>query len=227
TKKEFFANLCLTFHSWSLSINDFWKRWHISLTSWFTDYLYIPLGGNRKGTLRKYVNTMIVFGVSGLWHGASWNYVAWGMLHAVYKVLGDVKNTLFGKHRNKQALSFSTKIRKGIVTFALVDFAWIFFAANSFKEAVGIICQMTVTFRTTGVLSLGLSAKNWGILIVSMCLLMIVDLLHERGVSINKLFAEQEIWFRWLAYLTLLWVIIMFGIYGPSYDTSTFIYFQF
>ncbi|MCD7726043.1 MAG: MBOAT family protein [Clostridiales bacterium] len=211
----------------ALSINDFWKRWHISLTSWFTDYLYIPLGGNRKGILRKYINTLIVFGVSGLWHGARWNFVAWGMFHAIYKILGDLKNTFLRRYWKEKTLSFSAKLRKCVVTFALVDFAWIFFAANSFKDAIGIISQMTVFYRKVSIFSLGLSVRNWGILIGSILLLMIVDILHEKNVSINKMFMEQETWFRWLVYLIFLWVIIMFGIYGSSYDTSTFIYFQF
>lgn len=114
----------------ALSINDFWKRWHISLTSWFTDYLYIPLGGNRKGTFRKYINTLIVFGVSGLWHGASWNYVAWGLLHAFYKITGDIKNRLLKNRLKEKALTFSVKIRKCVITFLLVDFAWIFFCSG-------------------------------------------------------------------------------------------------
>lgn len=76
------------------NIKDFWRRWHISLTSWFTDYLYIPLGGNRNGRHRKYLNILIVFGVSGLWHGASWNFIVWGLLHAIYQIIGDIKQYL-------------------------------------------------------------------------------------------------------------------------------------
>ena len=76
------------------NIKDFWRRWHISLTSWFTDYLYIPLGGNRNGQHRKCLNILIVFGVSGLWHGASWNFIVWGLLHAIYQIIGDIKQYL-------------------------------------------------------------------------------------------------------------------------------------
>lgn len=76
------------------NIKDFWRRWHISLTSWFTDYLYIPLGGNRNLRHRKYLNILIVFGVSGLWHGASWNFIVWGLLHAIYQIIGDIKQYL-------------------------------------------------------------------------------------------------------------------------------------
>lgn len=70
------------------SIAEFWQRWHISLSTWFRDYLYIPLGGNRKGTLRKYLNVLVTFAVSGLWHGAQWNYMAWGLLNGLYQVIG-------------------------------------------------------------------------------------------------------------------------------------------
>ena len=74
----------------SASVAEFWRRWHISLSSWFRDYLYIPLGGNRKGKIRKYINLLITFGVSGLWHGADWSYVIWGLLNGVWQVIGDL-----------------------------------------------------------------------------------------------------------------------------------------
>lgn len=93
------------------SIHDFWRRWHISLTSWFTDYLYIPLGGNRKGILRKMINTMIIFLISGLWHGASWHYVIWGGIHGIYQNIGTCIHVL--KHKlgiTDKKTKFSTKI---------------------------------------------------------------------------------------------------------------------
>ena len=105
------------------NIKDFWARWHISLTSWFRDYLYIPLGGNRKGTLRKYLNILIVFAVSGLWHGASWNFVIWGLIHGLMLVIYNV----FHQKCSITEKSFSMRFRNIMATFLLVDLAWFFF----------------------------------------------------------------------------------------------------
>lgn len=207
------------------SIKDFWRRWHISLTTWFTDYLYIPLGGNRKGEFRKYINIFIVFAVSGLWHGANWSFVAWGLLHATYQVtealLGKVK-----KNNNKQ-FSISKSIRNVIVTFVLTDFAWIFFVCEGLKHSLRLIKQMFTVFQTTDIYELGLDRGNWFMLNFGLIVLLVVDVLHEKNISVYQLVAKQEIWFRWVLYFGLIWITIMFGIYGPSYDTSTFIYFQF
>ena len=208
------------------SIKEFWRRWHISLTSWFTDYLYIPLGGNRKGDLRKYINIIIVFVVSGLWHGASWNFVVWGMLHAIFQVAEEIISKASNIKRNTYE-TLSAKIRGTIITFIFVDFAWIFFMSKSLRNALGLIRQMFTVFQTTDFFELGLDSGNWFILNGGLITLMIVDVLHEKKMSIYECVAKQEIWFRWILYFTLLWITILFGIYGPEYDTSTFIYFQF
>lgn len=210
------------------NIKDFWRRWHISLTSWFTDYIYIPLGGNRKGVLRKYLNTLIVFGISGFWHGASWNYVVWGMLHAFFQIIGDLKSRCYAKIvKNKKRVTFSTRLRKIIITFLLTNFAWIFFVCNGTRQAFGVIKNMFTCFQTTSILELGLDRCNWLLLIIGIAILVVVDVIREKGISIFSVVLKQEAWFRWIIYLVLLWLTIMFGIYGKSYDTSTFIYFQF
>lgn len=213
----------------AVNIKEFWRRWHISLTSWFTDYLYIPLGGNRKGEVRKYVNTFIVFAVSGLWHGASWNFITWGVIHALYQIIGGLRNSLMGKAagKRKEELSFSRRIRKTLGTFVLVDFAWLFFAAGSFRVSLGLLKQMTVSFSTTSLLGLGLDEKDWLILICAILVLLVVDILHEKNISVTAAVEKQEVWFRWTLYLGLIWGTIMVGIYGIAYDTSQFIYFQF
>lgn len=213
------------------SIKDFWRRWHVSLTLWFTDYLYIPLGGSRKGIFRKYLNILIVFGVSGLWHGASWHFVAWGLIHAIYQIVGDLKHQLTkkfaagGKCAAKD--SFSHKLGKGIVTFLLVDFAWVFFAADGMSHVYHIFCQMVTAFQTTSIYEIGLDRGNWFMLIFGILVLAIVDAVHERGESIFVLVKRQTLWFRWILYLGLIWCTMMFGIYGVNYDSSQFIYFRF
>ncbi len=211
------------------SIKEFWRRWHISLTSWFTDYLYIPLGGNRKGLFRKYINIVIVFAFSGLWHGASWHFVAWGLIHAMFQIVGDIKYQIEKKvvQNGMNKKSLSSNIRKGLVTFILVDFAWVFFAADNIYMALGIFKQMLTTVTTTSVFELGLDRNNWKIMVASIVVLLFVDILHEKGVSIRCYLSKQEMWFRLVFYNVLIWVVIMFGIYGVGYDTSQFIYFQF
>ena len=210
------------------NIKDFWRRWHISLTSWFTDYLYIPLGGNRKGDLRKYLNVLIVFGVSGLWHGASRHFVVWGLIHAVFQIIGDIKERVEKRlYKNGNSDSLSKRLRKGFFTFVLVDFAWVFFAADSIHHALGILRQMFSAIITTSLYEIGLDRANWQILKGAIVILFVMDILHEKGISVLKLINSQEIWLRMLIYLSLIWSIIMFGIYGVGYDTSRFIYFQF
>lgn len=210
------------------SIKDFWRRWHISLTSWFTDYLYIPLGGNRKGLLRKYLNIIIVFGVSGLWHGASWHFVAWGLVHATFQIIGDLRMMITKRLNLEHGLdSLSKRIRQCVITFILVDFAWIFFAVDSVHMAIGIFRQMFTSLCTTSVFELGFDRYNWKIMVSSIVLLLTVDILHEKGISIKKIMSRQEMWAKILLYNLLVWVIILFGIYGVGYDTSQFIYFQF
>lgn len=215
----------------AFSIHDFWRRWHISLTSWFTDYLYIPLGGNRKGLLRKYANIFIVFAVSGLWHGASWHFVAWGMLHAVYQIFGDMKFQIVRKIGNGAAteLSFSQRLSRGFVTFGLVDAAWFLFAVSQggMHQAYGMLRQMSSVFHTTNILGMGLSLTDFGALVFGLGVLGIVDILHEQGISVFQAVGRQTLWFRWGLYLGLIWATIMLGVYGAEYSTAEFIYFQF
>lgn len=207
------------------SIKGFWRRWHISLTSWFTDYIYIPLGGNRLGLYRKYLNILIVFAVSGLWHGASWNFVAWGLLHAAYQIVGDFKNKLLKTDLTKT--SIITRIRKTLINFVLVDFAWIFFVASSLRAALGIIKQMFTHFHLKPLLELGLDKNNWIILIIAFIILALVDILKEKRISIFGWIDRRNLLVRVLIYSLSIWSVIMLGIYGVNYDTSTFIYFQF
>lgn len=212
----------------AINIKEFWRRWHISLTSWFTDYLYIPLGGNRRGSVRKYVNIIIVFGISGLWHGASWNFVVWGLIHGFYLIINDI---ISKKHKQKQDANSPnnplTKFIQIVGTFILADFAWIFFVCNSLKHALGVITQMTVKLRSASLLKLGLDKTDWLIFIFSIIILFIVDVLHEKNISVFDLTRNQPIWLQWMLYLGLIWGTIMLGIYGFAYDASTFIYFQF
>jgi len=218
------------------SVGEFWKRWHISLSSWFRDYVYIPLGGNRCSRLRKYLNVMITMGVSGLWHGANWTFVAWGLIHGVYQVVSDMtvglRKKIYAVCKVKTE-SFSYKLGQVVVTFVLVDFGWIFFRAGSIGEAV-TYCRRIFTkwdpwsLFNGELYTLGLDRMECNILIVSAVLLFLVDLLkYLKKQSIEVFLKEQCIWFRWGVIFALIITVLVFGIYGIKFESSQFIYFQF
>lgn len=219
----------------SLSIGEFWRRWHISLSSWFRDYLYIPLGGNRKGTARKYVNLMIVFLVSGLWHGAAGTYVVWGFIHGVYQVIGGLTKPIRNQCNQIFALkpdSIGHKALSALITFILVDFAWIFFRAESLSVAIEMIKSMVhlgnISILWNGALyDLGIGFKSFLVLMFGIAVLLFADFMKYKGIQIRKVILEQELWCRWLCYLSMALFILVFGIWGGSYDAASFIYFQF
>lgn len=217
------------------SVGDFWRRWHISLSTWFRDYLYIPLGGNRKGKLRKYCNLMIVFLVSGLWHGASWHFVIWGALNGLYQVVENMTSAAGIKifnafHINRN--TFSHRFGRGILTFILIDFSWIFFRASNVSQAFAII-KSIVTKWDPWVLfngklfKLGLDSKQFHMLMAAILVLVITDILTFCNINYMKKLGEQGIWFRFGVYFILIFWILIYGCYGPGYDASQFIYFQF
>ncbi len=219
----------------SLSIGEFWRRWHISLSSWFRDYLYIPLGGNRKGTTRKYVNLMIVFLVSGLWHGAAGTYVVWGFIHGVYQVIGGLTRPMRNQCNQIFALkpdSIGHKALSALITFILVDFAWIFFRAESLSAAIEMIKSMVhlgnISILWNGALyDLGIGFKSFLVLMFGIAVLLFADFMKYKGIQIRKVILEQELWCRWICYLSMALFILVFGIWGGSYDAASFIYFQF
>ena len=217
------------------SIRDFWSRWHISLSTWFKDYLYIPLGGNRKGNKRKYLNTMIVFGVSGLWHGAGLNYVFWGLLHGIYQVFADIVRPFRTKVEEKYVKTdcFSFRFTNIIGTFVLTSFAWIFFRAGSIRVAFGYVRRIFTRFNpwilfNDGLYEIGLDRTQMNILVFSVVVLLLVDLVrYLKRETIDTFLMRQNIWFEWGVIIFLVVFIFIFGEYGPSFDPKQFIYFQF
>ena len=209
------------------NIKDFWKRWHISLTTWFTDYIYIPLGGNRRSIRRKYINIAVVFLLSGLWHGAGYKYLVWGGVFIIYRIFEDIKDNCFSKQEIEIKDSFSKKVRNTIITFILVDFAWIFFVSRSFNHSLLILKSMFSRFCSTNNTPIFFSKTDWIITSLAIFILFCVDIVHEKGKIITDFVLKQEFWFKCVFYLIFVWSIIMFGIYGKEYDTSSFIYFQF
>lgn len=219
----------------STSVTEFWRRWHISLTSWFKDYLYIPLGGGRRGKMRKYLNKLIVFLISGLWHGSSFSYIAWGGLNGLYQIAGEVLQpvrdrtvALLGLNRD----SLGHKVMKATWTFLLVDFSWIFFRANRFMEALQIIKLMFTVknpwiFFDDSLYKCGLDSKNFCLMLVCLCVLLFADYCKRKGIRIREVIVRQDYWFRWIFIAAAVWFIVTFGIWGPGYQEANFIYFQF
>ena len=219
----------------SRTVADFWRRWHISLTTWFRDYLYFPLGGSKCEKKKNYRNIMIVFLVSGLWHGANWTFIIWGGLNGLYQVIGKMSMKIrvwACKVMEIDVNAFSHKVLQWIVTFILVDFAWIFFRANDIKVAFTIVKRMFYEFNPwvlfNGELyNLGLNRLEFWITMLGIIILLSVDYLHYKKIRIRAILARQGIWFRWLTYTAVIFSLLIFGTYGPNYDASAFIYFQF
>ncbi len=218
------------------TISDFWRRWHISLSTWFRDYVYIPLGGNRCSKIRKYFNLMVTFGVSGLWHGANWTYVFWGFLHGLYQVIGDITKPfrqILWKKTNAKTESFSFKLAQIAGTFVLVDIAWIFFRANSLGIAVDYCKRMFTKWDPWSLFNgelynLGLDRFEFNILIVATVALLLVDLIRYcKKQLLTDFLQEQCIWFRWGVIFALIFATIIYGMYGIQFESSQFIYFQF
>lgn len=220
----------------SQSIIEFWRRWHISLSSWFRDYLYIPLGGNRCGKWKQYRNILVTFTVSGLWHGANWTYVFWGFLHGLYQIMEKEFSPLVNKLNEKchtKVESFGYKFGKVLGTFVLVDIAWIFFRAESLHQAVHYIERM-VKYRDwwslfdQSIYTLGLDIRQMHILFIALIVLLLVDLLrYYKKQKLVEWLEGQWIVFRWGVILALLVTCVVFGYYGPGFDSAQFIYFQF
>ncbi len=217
------------------SVREFWQRWHISLTSWLRDYVYIPLGGNRKGIVRKQLNTIIVFALSGLWHGGGWKYIAWGSLNGLYIVLQDLVEKIRDKwcrffRIDTESFIWKTFIR--IVTFVLIDISWLFFVSNSFSEAIAMLENMMVDFNPFYIFSNELfdmfgSTRNFAVIVFSLVLVLVLDFFNYIKVDIKEKLLAQKFVVRWMIYIGLLLCILLLGNYGGGYEQTQFIYFQF
>lgn len=217
----------------SKSIKEFWGKWHISLSTWLKDYVYIPLGGNRKGKIRKYVNLVLTFLVSGIWHGAGLNYIVWGILQAVYQIAGEC--TLNIRKRVKgilkiQSDSISDKVYRTVITFNLTLISWIFFRSGRLLNAASYIKRMLSGFHLwvlfDGTLfKQGITLPQFVVLLLNIAFVVIVDYWKTKGSkSMESRIMEMHTIAKWACYLLLVFNIIFFGVYGSGYDASGFLY---
>ena len=216
------------------SIQDFWQRWHISLSTWFRDYLYIPLGGSRCGRPRRYLNLMITFLVSGLWHGARWSYVVWGGLHGAFQIVGDatrgLRSKVYSALRINQS-AFLFRLGQGVFTFCLVSFALIFFRAPGLGATLDIFHIIVTNFNPQALLdgsllALGLDLWDFVIMLCSLAVLMAAEVLQSRG-PVRAMLARRRLPLRWAFVILGVMSVLIFGVYGYSYSPHNFIYFQF
>jgi D-alanyl-lipoteichoic acid acyltransferase DltB (MBOAT superfamily) len=219
----------------ALSIRDFWKRWHISLTHFLTKYVYIPLGGNRKGKVRTCLNIMIVFLVSGLWHGASFSYVIWGGLNGFYQIAGEITRPLRQRILKTLKIKETSKPHRflqGMITFRLIDFSWMFFCAGSFRDALTLLREMcsnlSLRFFADGSLfNCGLDQPTFLRTVACILLLLFADICRRKGLNLRKELANQKAPVRCVFLVAAVCFILIFGVWGARYDASAFIYFQF
>lgn len=198
----------------SLNIKEFWRRWHISLSSWFMDYVYIPLGGNRVKYPRHLLNLMITFLVSGIWHGANWTFVLWGALHGSYLVIGNIFRRYIYTPKYTTVIS---KIFSTLFCFVIVSFAWIFFRANNVNDAFLIIEKI---FTQQG--QLFVDELSFALGFAGLFILMIKDFKDNFNINIHFMHSKNVV-IRYISVVALITYIILFG----SFGSGQFIYFQF
>ncbi|MEG2377640.1 MAG: MBOAT family O-acyltransferase [Clostridia bacterium] len=208
----------------SKSTGEFWRRWHISLSSWFRDYVYIPLGGSRVSRPRYYLNNMITFAASGLWHGANWTFVIWGLLNGLYTSIGSATRKLRARasgaifHNKAETLH---KIIQIAITFSLITFSWIFFRANNVEDAIYVITHI-FPLDIAGISSAASAYQ----LVCAGAFVLILGLTHYFGRCENRVsrFFYSHRSFRYACYISVFALILMFGVTG---NETAFIYFQF
>lgn len=211
----------------SKSIVDFWRRWHISLTSWFRDYVYIPLGGNRVGQYRHYINLMVLFLLSGFWHGANWTFIFWGLLHGTYVITYfltvNIRKKLLiwtGLHK----LSRLKNLVEVTITFTMVTFAWIFFRANNLQEAFYIVSHLFIGMKRD--ISLLLYSFNFSepfLLLLAFVVFIWFIRFYKKTDGFIRYLSTQPVLIRWAVYSILAILIMNRGVTKEV----PFIYFQF
>lgn len=192
----------------AVSVTDFWRRWHISLSTWLKDYVYIPLGGSRCSKIRNYWNIFVTFLVSGIWHGANWTFIIWGIWHGVFQIIEKAIG------QQKCEYGWFGKSIKILITFLLVNFAWIFFRMSKLSDAVGMIGRI---FDMSLPRTLYISALPTPPLIAIGCLLLLFkDLRDEFYPNKMLLMNSRSIFLRWMTYVGLIILILLMGVFSSD-----------
>lgn len=212
----------------SKSIREFWSRWHISLSTWFRDYVYIPLGGNRASESRWFFNLFITFLISGLWHGANWTFVVWGALHGFYLIAAIVRDKLVA-HFNLSWMKFNSnnlfgRLANMGLTFGLVCLGWVFFRADNVSEGLAIIQNMAhISKSQIGLFTFGASLKDELLLsLIFLPVMLCAEFLTRKG-TIEEIVGKLPWLVRWALYILFGICITLFSVFG----SQEFIYFQF
>lgn len=209
------------------SVADFWRRWHLTLSNWLREYIYFPLGGSRVRTVRWAINVLIVFLVSGMWHGSGLTFIIWGAIHGLYQIIGKLtagprtalKTKLFGKK------VIACDILSVASTFVLICAAWTFFRADSFGNAVKMLVRLACGDWSFSLAQLGVNAAECWTSLILVILVIAADLISRRA-SILEWIENRVLPIRWMIYLVMLFVLILFGMYG-SLSAQSFIYVSF
>ena len=204
------------------SVQNFWARWHISLSTWFRDYIYFPLGAGRGGKLKQARNLMIVYTVSGLWHGAALKYVAWGMLNGALQVV----EGLLPPPKHKPRFPKVDLLLHILLTDFLILITMLIFRAGSLSSALGMLLRIPTAWGAPGIES-GFSAMQALCTGVCFVILFVIELIHEKRRTLTELTDRLPAAARGLLYLLAVLAIIVFGVWGPGYAAQAFIYFQF
>lgn len=218
----------------SASIGEFWANWHITLSSWFRDYLYIPLGGNRKGLWRTCLNLMIVFLVSGLWHGAAWTFVVWGGLHGAYTVASRLSGPLRARLCAQLGINRQGRLHRAacvLLTFCFTSLAFVFFRAKSLADAAAVLSGLlrwdAAPFGGAGFEGLGIDAADFWVGCAAILCLLLTDLLRKKRGPLTPLLLAKPLAVQWAVLLAGIAAVVVFGMYGAGYKEVPFIYFQF
>ena len=215
----------------SPSIKEFWRNWHISLSTWLRDYIYIPLGGSRKGKFRKYINLILTFLISGLWHGSGLNFLAWGLLHGCYQIVGDLTFPIRDRIYNKLGMPQESLRRRAIQSlgvFFLVTTGWVIFRTPQLSEGLELLKSMFTASNyhilfDGGLFEVGLRQKEFQVLNFGIFLLIAVGIAQRWG-SVSDRLSRQIIVVRYAVYYILIISVWIFGAYGLGFSAQDFIY---
>ena len=206
------------------SMREFWRRWHISLSSWLQDYIYIPLGGSRCGKARRILNILIVFAVSGLWHGSTVLFLVWGLGHG----LVNAAEVLLNRKKQEASYPLWKKLPGIVLNFLLVSLLWVFFRSADLAQALGVFARMAEVRNGLSLdyAAAGLTLNEFVWMFVLISIVVATDLMRYKHDMLDWL-GRRNIVLRWVIYLAVIVIAMVFGVYGPGYNAADFIYVTF